>query len=177
VTNSRSNEALTAEDVRKFVHYDELTGIFTWIGDGPYRFVRGGIAGCLHKSSGYIVLTLNSKQYKAHRVAWLYVHGEWPDDEIDHRNGDRSDNRISNLRLANSQENNQNRGFDRRNTTGYTGVFRSSDNKKFTSSISCENKRRHLGTFDTPEAAHEEYLRAKAEFHEFQPIPRELLPK
>jgi hypothetical protein len=174
VIKSGPDEIISADDLRKLVNYDPDTGRFTWNDVRPYVF-SGIDAGCFHKNTGYIVVTISQRQYKAHRLAWLYVFGEWPSDEIDHKNGDRSDNRISNLRLASSQENNQNRGFDRRNTTGYTGVFRSSDNKKFTSSISHENKRRHLGTFDTPEAAYEEYLRAKAELHEFQPVPRELL--
>jgi hypothetical protein len=84
---------IDAKTVRELLDYCPETGIFTWkVGREP--------AGYKHKYHGYIVLTLFDKRYMTHRLAWLYVHGEWPSGEIDHINLEKTDNRIANLRIA-----------------------------------------------------------------------------
>src|SRR6202035_4009666 len=98
---------LTAERLREFIHYDPLTGVFTWlvlpvcrgprfVGRGPNQVRVGGIAGCVSKSNGYRRIKIGGHPYCAHRLAWLYMTGTWPKDEIDHINRVRSDNRFCN---------------------------------------------------------------------------------
>lgn len=167
---SNRNAELTHEYLLSVFRYDPDSGLF--MRKNSHYGSNGNMvsAGIFNKTSGYIVLTVFGRQYKAHRLAWFYVHGEWPQGEIDHINGDRSDNRIMNLRVATSLENKQNRGFDTRNTTGFMGVYRSG--KKWRASIGYAKKRHDLGAFDTPEMAHDAYLTAKANMHKFNPIPR-----
>lgn len=99
---------MNQETLMAMAAYDTVTGIFT------SRISRRGVSvgmkmGSRSSSLGYIYIALNHKKYLAHRLAWLYVYGAWPLNEIDHINGDRSDNRIENLRLATSTQNKHNR--------------------------------------------------------------------
>lgn len=100
------------------------------------------------------------------------AYGAWPDGEIDHINGDRKDNRLENLRLATSSENKQNIGLKSNNRSGFTGVSWFAAAKKWRADITIAGKMRHLGRFDTPEAAAEAYAKAKAELHTFNPVAR-----
>ena len=89
-------DKLTAERLRERLHYDAGTGVFTRrVGSGHAR--TGEMAGSVH-STGYVRISIDGGKYTAHCLAWLYVHGVWPPDQIDHINGNRSDNRIANLR-------------------------------------------------------------------------------
>ncbi len=103
--------------------------------------------------------------YLAHRLAWLYVHGEWPDCEVDHVNGNRSDNRISNLRLATPTQNRMNGARRRDNATGFRGVHFEPRRKKYVAQLKIGTQRKYLGQFDTAEAAHAAYLEAAKEFY------------
>ena len=111
---------LTAERLRKALDYDPDTGIFT------RRYTQGGrkIGDAAGSTSvhGYRVIKIDGRQYRAHRLAWLYVHGRWPRDQIDHINRDKTDNRIANLREATNGQNNANVGASRRNLRGVRGV-------------------------------------------------------
>jgi len=102
----------------------------------------------------------------------MFIYGEPPKYQIDHRNGIRSDNRIENLREATSAENSQNRTIRSDNASGYIGVFRKKRYKKWGAQIKINKKTKFLGYFDTPEQAHKTYLAAKSELHRFQPVPR-----
>lgn len=153
---------LTAEELRSTVTYDLKTGIFTRIKQASNSPV-GKQLGSRH-SCGYTVICLNRKTYFAHRLAWLYAHGVWPEGQIDHINGCRSDNRLENLRTANQSENNQNQRLpSSRNTTGFLGVSRHKDG--FGAMIGVNGKSVWLGLYATPEQAHVAYIKAKKKLH------------
>ncbi len=160
---SRDKQDEAIKNVADILHYCPETGIFRWkVRRGPC--VAGDVAGNL--SDGYIVLRIYQRSIKAHRLAWFMVHGEFPDCFIDHINGDRSDNRIANLRLATPAQNSQNMNPKSRcNATGFKGVYPKRD--KFAAGIWLLGKYHHVGTFDTAEAAFEARQKAKAEIHQF----------
>src|SRR5262249_27099557 len=143
---------------------DPCTGEFTWLVNAGRHGRVGGAAGHLDESQGYVLVGICGESYRAHRLAWFYVHGQWPPQEIDHINGNRADNRIANLRLATDAENAWNASRRSDNSTGYKGVSMYK-NGKFMAYVHKGRKRHHLGYFDTPEAAHAAYVKAAAELH------------
>ena len=160
-----SKQELTAERLREVLNYDAETGIFTWLARTRNRVAVGDVAGSPDRY-GYLRIKIDGRIHSAHRLAWLYVHGEWPKDQLDHINGIRTDNRITNLREATNAENGHNRRKPHsNNTTGYLGVKR--DRGRFQALIRLDGKQRYLGLFDTPEAAHAAYLEAKRRLHPF----------
>lgn len=163
-------EKVTQLELKDSLLYDPETGLFTWkitSGSAICGEVAGG-AGV----DGYIRLGIRHKRYLAHRLAWLYMYGVWPKNEIDHVNGDRSDNRICNLREATHIENTQNIGKRPNNKSGYIGVHWHKLTSKWVAAIRTNGKQHHLGLFDTPELAYEAYLQAKRRIHKFQQTPR-----
>lgn len=147
---------LTQERLMQKVHYDPISGIFTWKkGRGPVK--GGSVAGRPH-FQGYVRISIDYKDYLAHRLAWLYVHGEWPSDEIDHANGNKTDNRIENLRQATRAENCRNVKVHKRNRLGIKGVSERDDCvKRFSSQIRIDGKVRQLGRYETAEEAKAAY--------------------
>lgn len=145
----------------EFLDYNPETGLFTW----KVRYgsaVKGQIAGCLaHDKS--IVLRFQKILHRAHRLAWLYVHGSWPKGEIDHVNGNPADNRISNLRDCSRRENTRNVRTHRDTASGLKGAYR--DKKRWTSRICIDGKNVHLGMFDTAEDAAKAYDEAAKKLH------------
>jgi hypothetical protein len=103
---------------------------------------------------------IGRKNYSAHRLAWLYVYGEWPSDQIDHINRNRSDNRIANLRIATPTQNQANRSVCKRNTTGFKGVTVDPRTGRFRAKIRVNGKRTHIGVFDSAEEAGAAYVAA-----------------
>lgn len=168
-------EMLTAERLRLLLSYDEATGVFTW------RIPRGsmfGSAALCRRPDGYTVIRVDNKLYRAHRLAWLYVHGRWPAELIDHINGDRSDNRIGNLREASHKDNNGNAHTPRHNTSGYRGVQWSKKHRMWLAVIHKNNRPVFLGHFDSPEAAHAAYMEAAHDhFGDFAPTPSQARAK
>lgn len=174
---------LTAERLRELLHYDPDTGVFTRLvasmaGATRNRAVArvGDIAGGADLK-GYVLINVDGRKYRAHRLAWLYVHGVWPPCNIDHRNGNCGDNHIKNLRAVTQGQNMQNRRrASKNNGCGFLGV--SAEGGRFRASIKAAGKKKHLGYFDTPELAHAAYLEAKARLHPFQtlvpPIQRKI---
>ena len=157
---------LSAEQVRDKFSYDPETGILT-------RKVRA--AGVKPKvgsvrSDGYRSVEVDGISHYEHRLIWLLVFGEWPCRHIDHINGSRSDNRISNLRLATVAENAQNRKLRSDNKAGLTGVRK--QGKSWLAQISVKGKKTYLGSFGSISEAHAAYLMAKSKLHEFQPTQR-----
>lgn len=144
------------------VSYDASTGLFFRLKRRSDNAAAGGINGV-----GYRVISIRNNPYLAHRLAWLYVHGEWPT-TIDHINGIRDDNRIENLRSVTNQVNQQNlKRAQKNSSTGFLGVIshRNRRGKKFSARIHCNGKFTHLGYFSTPEEAHLAYASAKRVIH------------
>lgn len=158
---------LTQEELKILFHYDLDTGTFTRLLRTSNKAQVGQIAGC-HSSRGYRVIRVYGKLYPSHRLAWLYVHGEFPAEGLDHINGDKCDNRINNLRLASPSENLQNiRGPFAGNISGLLGASFHKQCNRWSAAIRTKGKRTYLGLFSTPEAAHQAYLNAKRELHPF----------
>lgn len=152
------------ETLKATVTYDPDTGFFAWRHDIGRRFKAGARCGHRH-SNGYIIIRLRRRGYTAARLAWMYVNGTWPAGEVDHINGDKSDNRISNLRVATRLQNEANKLVGKRTTTGHRGVGRSACRKKWLARIRIKSKLVHLGTFDTLEAASNAYKDACERVH------------
>lgn len=110
---------------------------------------RASAVASAKNGQGYIVIQVAGASYRAHRLAWLYVHGEWPQEEIDHINHDRTDNRISNLRPATRLINAKNLSRSARCSSGLTGVHWYAKTKKWQAQIMANRKRIHLGYFDS----------------------------
>lgn len=161
---------LTAQDLRSLLDYVPKTGCFTWKVD---RFCGrqlrpGDQAGGLNKIHGSILIGIGGKRYYAHRLAWLYVHGEWPPLAIDHINRDPSDNRIENLRLADKSQNSANGPTPATNKSGYRGVSWNPRAGKWLAQIVIRGKQTYLGSFADKELARAAYDRAATEsFGEF----------
>jgi hypothetical protein len=158
-------------ELKKVLHYDPATGIFTWVDGqtGRGTHYRKGIAGWI-SVKGYRYIRLNGRTCFAHRLAWLYMTGAHPTDQIDHKNGLRDDNRWDNLREANNGQNMQNiAGPHGKTRVGVLGVtFRRG---VFEARIQHEKRRVHLGTFGTKEEADEAYRAAKLKTHSFSERP------
>jgi hypothetical protein len=112
---------ISQERLKYFLFYDPETGEFIWLRNRGQRGRRGSKAGRVN-DAGYAEIGIDGYLYKAHRLAWFYMFGEWPEYEIDHRNNIRSDNRISNLRPATHKQNAHNRLIPKNNQSGVKGV-------------------------------------------------------
>ena len=151
---------LTQYRLKSLLNYNPTTGIFTRVGNG-------NVAGSIN-SEGYRNVYVEHKLYKAHRLSWLYVYGKWPKDQLDHINNNRADNRICNLRECNNRLNQQNLEKSKTNNKcGLLGVFFCKRTQKYCASIRNYGKLKHLGYFEDKFVAHEAYLKAKADIHEF----------
>jgi hypothetical protein len=150
---------ITAERVRQLLHYDAETGQLVWRHSGK-------VAGCPAGRAGRLQVHIDGKARYAHRLIWLWVHGEWPAGQIDHINGDKHDNRIENLRvLSGTAENKQNQSRAYRNNRyGVLGVSRAS-NGRWRARIMVDGKSVSLGTFETCDEAADEYRAAKRRLH------------
>ena len=155
---------LTAEYLREALHYEPETGIFTW--RVPHQKSKvGDVAGSLRPDS-YRQIGIKGRLYLAHRLAILYVHGRFPAVQTDHRNGQRNDNRLANLREVSGSGNKQNqRKAHLNNTSGLLGVSWDARNKAWRAQIMVNGKQINLGNFPAAESAHTAYLRAKRELH------------
>lgn len=153
----------TADRVRELLHYDEASGLFTWRVQTNGRVKAGKTAGSLC-SGGYFGIGIDRRLFLSHRVAWLWMTGAWPALQIDHIDGDITNNRWSNLREVDGFANQQNQRRARvDNTTGLLGVSRNRNG--FQASIQANGKHCYLGFFKTAEAAHQAYMAAKASMH------------
>jgi hypothetical protein len=156
-------ERITLERLREILSYEPDTGTFRW---KVYRNAKvgiGSVAGTVN-NKGYVMIGTGKRLYAAHRLAWFYVTGSWPEDEIDHRNHIKTDNRLSNLRLATKADNNRNRRF-RLGKSGFKGVNFNRRVRKWGAQIWLNGKSRVIGYFETPEEAHKAYRAAAEEMH------------
>lgn len=144
---------LTAEKLREVLHYDPLTGMFTNRITRAARAKEGVESGSTHRTKGYREIMVAGERHYAHRLAWLYVYGEFPQGELDHINGNRDDNRISNLRTVPHAVNQRNLKRSANNTSGITGVYWSDHYQKWIAHITADRKAIHLGCFDTADEA------------------------
>lgn len=153
---------ITQVELKELLNYDANTGVFTRrVSRRGYR--AGSIAGSTNRK-GYHQIGIGEIVYKAHRLAWLYVYGAWPANDVDHINGVRNDNRIENLRAVTRSENLQNQ----RNARGYTR-----NGGGWMAQIRFTGAQHYLGTFPTESEARDAYLTAKKTFHPSSPINNE----
>ena len=154
---------LTAAQLRERLEYAPETGVFRW--KKVFGARRAGtVAGSISTGGYWRLLIRPHGAFSAHRLAWLYVHGEWPTHQIDHINGNRLDNRIANLRDIPQSGNVQNRR--RANADSTTGVLGVSPSRgRFGARIRLNNRLIWLGTYDTPGEAHAAYVSAKRKLH------------
>jgi hypothetical protein len=157
---------ITAERLRELLDYDPETGVFRWRARRGGRAYANAVAGTIACRHGYRQILVDLKLFLAHRLAWLYVYGEWPPGCLDHINRQRDDNRIANLRLATMAQNCANARVRCNNTSGFPGVRK--HKQKWTAYIKYNGRQIHLGMFDAPEKAHKAYRAAAvAYFGEF----------
>lgn len=138
---------LSVEEVRRLLAYDAETGKLFWRETVNSRALKGDEAGHLHARWGYIVITIRSKKYKAHRLAWVIAYGVWPSAELDHDNGEKADNKLKNLREASTSQNRCNSRLMRNNTSGRKGVCWDNQKQQWLATIQINHKPKYLGHF------------------------------
>ncbi len=155
---------ITQSVLKELFDYDENTGIFVRK-KSSNRWHSGKVAGSVD-AKGYCVISIDSKAYKAHRLAWLYVYGVCPTNDIDHKDHDTLNNRIANLRDVTMTGNQQNRiKANKNNRSSLLGANFHPHTGKYQVQINVDGKPKYLGLFDTPEEAHAVYISAKREYH------------
>ena len=158
----KAKQVMRLETMREYLDYDPQTGIFTWKKNlkGPVK--KGMKAGAKH-SRGYISIGFNGESYLAHRLAWAFAHNDISQDmQIDHINGNRQDNRISNLRLASHEDNCRNSKPRKHNKSGIKGVRK--ENSRWAARIRVNKKEIWLGTFNTADEASQAYQDAAQKY-------------
>ncbi len=145
------NGTITQSRLRELVAYDPETGILRYLRDVGGK-KAGERCGWLHPA-GWRYLSVDGKTYRAARLIWFYMTGEWPDRLVDHENRIRDDDRWVNLRLATGAQNARNATLSRRNSSGVKGVMWYKRHGRWTASIRVDRKLIHLGYFSTIEEA------------------------
>jgi hypothetical protein len=141
---------MTADELKRVLTYEADTGLFRWLVPTNRQVVNGAVAG-RKTTTGYWNICINKKRYMAHRLAWLYVYGRWPADQIDHINRNRIDNRIANLREATNSQNNSWKPPKWRLPAGV--CVKRTPSGKWEAHMTVSRQYRFLGTFSTREAA------------------------
>lgn len=148
----------------ELLHYDPDLGIFWWLVRNSQRAIEGSVAGAV--SNGYILIGVDGVRYKAHRLAWFYVHGVWPEEQIDHINGNRSDNRITNLRESTNAKNQQNIWLPKsHNKLGLLGVSKAYNGNGFYARLVVNGVAVFCRYFASAQDAHAAYMAAKRKYH------------
>lgn len=147
-----SKHSLTQERLRYLLDYDPESGLFSWKNPQSKRCKVGQVAGSVD-GGGYVQISIDGKRYKAHRLAHLHMTGEFPENEVDHINRVKTDNRWSNLREATSQQNKMNSYRADKNTSGKKGVSWNKQMDKWMAYISVDGKNYHLGYYNDIEDA------------------------
>ena len=148
---------LTKDELEKIIKYCPETGVFT-------RLKFGKNVGSVN-DKGYLVISVKNKRYRAHRLAWLYMTGNFPIDQIDHINMNRLDNRFINLRECGNKENNCNTKKKSTNTSGFKGVHFNKQCNKWQARSRVNGKRVHIGLYDTAEQAGHAYAKFVKKHH------------
>jgi len=158
---------LTQARLMEVVAYSQETGAFVRL--CPSSNAPTGPVLPLPSKNGYLRMRVDGKLYYLHRLAWLYVHGEWPSNLADHKDGDKTNNRIDNIRNATHAQNLQNIAAKGRGASGLRGAYLDKASGRWQARIMRNYKTISLGYFDTPELAHAAYLEGKRVHHQFQP--------
>lgn len=157
---------MTQERLKSLLRYDPETGVFVWLVKPSKRRALGSIAGGIDRGLGYVVIRIGGISFLAHRLAWLYMTGEWPHGIVDHQDTVRSNNRWTNLRDVTNAVNMQNQ---RRATAGSRSGLLGAialPNGRFQAMIKINGKSRHISMHDTAAAAHQAYVTMKRQVHE-----------
>lgn len=155
----------TADRVRELFDYDHLTGIFIRKTTSP-NAPKGTVAGT-KKDNGYLHVCIDRKKHGLHRIAWLHFYGAMPEADIDHIDGNRTNNAISNLRAVDRSTNLENikSAKSHNKSTGILGAYFNKKLGKFYSRIKIKGKDMCLGHFGTALEAHNAYISAKRKHH------------
>jgi hypothetical protein len=159
-------QQITQSRLKALLNYDMETGVFTWLvnrGKARIGCKAGGISPRDDGLRIYISIGMDGKQYLAHRLAWLFVYGDFPEKDIDHKDCDGTNNRWNNLRLATQTQNNANTRTHAKSITGIKGVRLQKRTGRYEAQIQSEGKLKYLGTFDTPDEAKNAYFNAAKE--------------
>lgn len=151
---SKPRNDISAQQLRLILNYDHSTGIFTR---------NGKTAGFIHKGDGYVRIKIHQVSYLAHRLAWLYMTGEWPKHEIDHKFGNRSDNRWKYLREATDAQTAANCGRRKNTLHPFKGIVKER-NGRYAARIRVNKKLIYLGVQDTAKQAHKLYAAAAKKY-------------
>jgi hypothetical protein len=152
------------DELRNRISYNPDTGHLTWLKPRSNRVKPGATAGRIN-DQGYVTVCVASRFYRGHRLAFALHFGLWPGGLIDHINGDRSDNRISNLRECSNAENLHNTGKKSSNKSGFKGAYFDKASRRWCASIKAFGKKIYLGRFDSKEEAAEAYAKASKVHH------------
>lgn len=157
------SESLTQVRLKEQLHYEPRTGAFVWRVSPSNNTPAGSVAGAI-RPDGYRHIKIDSKLYKAHRLAWLYMTGSFPADQTDHIDHQRDNNTFSNLREANHTENGRNMSLRPTNTSGICGVYWDKRRQKWRAQIQVQGKQTYIGSYtniqdaiDARRAAEEKY--------------------
>lgn len=153
---------VTIDRLKELLHYDPESGLFHWIKPRqgcPKNKPAGNLDGV------YIRIRIDGNNYRAHRLAWLYCYGTFPSNEIDHINGNKSDNSIKNLREATHQQNMFNKGKTASNKSGFKGAYYIPKLNKWRATCKVNGVKHHIGLFDSPEGAHLAYIEYASNIH------------
>jgi hypothetical protein len=142
---------LTQERLKQLLHYNEGSGEFFWA--LSRRGVKAGKKAGTKHHTGYIAIKIDYEFYLAHRLAWMWSHGEFPKSHIDHINRNKFDNRLANLREVTNKQNHENSGIQKNNATGYRGVSWIESTGKYKAYLHHNKKQIYFGCFKTPEKA------------------------
>lgn len=154
---------MDADTLRAILYYSPESGAFTRLVSTSNSAKVGEAAGSKTKN-GYTEMSVLGRRYYAHRLAWLHMHGSWPKGQIDHIDGNRSNNGIANLRDVTCAVNVQNKKIAQSNSThGFLGAKRSG--KRWSARIHVNGQQHHIGCYDTPEEAHAAYISEKRRLH------------
>lgn len=142
---------ITQARLKEVLRYSAIVGVFEWrVAGRKIRpgYLAGGVVG-----TGYVRITIDRVPYPAHQLAWLYMTGEWPPERIDHRDGDRSNNAFTNLRLATDAQNSWNSKKKASNRSGVKGVFFCNTTKKWVATFDMNGKVAYRKSFSALEDA------------------------
>lgn len=154
------DHSIMLDELKTRLNYNPVTGVFKWRPLPGINGRGGQRAGTLNEK-GYRIILLCGKLQRAHRLAWLYTYGVFPNDQIDHINRDRDDNRIENLRDVTGHQNQQNSGIRKNNSTGAKGVTWHKTNQGYAAQITRNGTNHYLGTYPTVAEASAAYDQAE----------------